>query len=183
MSPLRHSLATRRGTSGFTLIELVMVLVLLGILAVFVLPRIELTRGFDEVGYRDAVRATLEFARKSAVAERRNVLVTLTGNNLNLIIANDGPEGADALNFDIVTNAAKALPLPVPDRHCSAPIPVNRLCAPPNLTLVSTTADLVFSPLGRPITTLGVSLPVTSYTVTGEAPWTITVEAETGHVH
>ena len=64
MSPPRHTLAARRRARGFTLIELIMVLLLLGILAVFALPRIDLTRGFDEVGYRDAVRATLEYARK-----------------------------------------------------------------------------------------------------------------------
>ncbi|GAB3498213.1 hypothetical protein GCM10027399_23120 [Curvibacter fontanus] len=166
MSPLRHSLATRRGTSGFTLIELVMVLVLLGILAVFVLPRIDLTRGFDEVGYRDAVRATLEFARKSAVAERRNVRATLVGNNLTLTIENVGPESSTGL-------FPRALALPTPDRRCGGA--ANQLCAPGGLAL-SGPATLDFGPLGRPS-------GAATYTVTGDAPWTVTVEAETGHVH
>lgn len=175
MSPSRYTLAARCRARGFTLIELIMVLVLLGILAVFALPRVNLTQGYDEVGYRDAVRATLEYARKSAVAERRNVRVALGSNNLALVIANDSPEGAAALNFDIASNAARALALPTPDRRCAAPIPVNQLCAPANVTLAGP-ATLTFSPLGRPDA-------AASYTVTGEDPWTVTVEAETGHVH
>ncbi len=170
MSPSRHPLATRRGTSGFTLVELVMVLIVLGILAVFVLPRISLTQGFDEVGYRDAVRATLEFARKTAVAERRNVQVALAASNLTLTIENVGPENSAGL-------FPRALALPTPDRRCPAPIPANQLCAPANVALTSATANLVFTPLGRP--QAGGAI----YTVTGGTPWTITVEAETGHVH
>ena len=167
MSPHRHSLATRRGTPGFTLIELVMVLVLLGILAVFMLPRLSLTQGFDEVGYRDAVRSALEFARKSAVAERRNVRVALAVNNLTLSIDDAGPEDGGAGTFP------RNLNLPAADRRCGGAL--NQLCAPTGVTLTGPAA-LSFTPLGQPSA-------AASYAVTGDAPWTITVEAETGHVH
>ena len=153
-----------RGGRGFTLVELVMVLIILGILAVFVLPRIQLTQGFDQVGFHNAVRATLEYARKSAVAQRRNVRVTLAGNNLTLTIANDIPEGGDASNF------VRALPLPTPDPRCGGPD--NQLCAPTGIILGGP-ATLDFSPLGR--ASAGVV-----YTVTGQPD--ITVTAETGHV-
>jgi MSHA pilin protein MshC len=167
MSRIRHSPATRRGAPGFTLIELVMVMIVLGILAVFVIPRLDLTRGFDEVGLRDAVRATLELARKSAVAERRNVRVTLAGNSLTLTIDNVSPEDPGAGSYP------RNLNLPTPDRRCGGP--ANQLCAPPDVTLGGP-ATLTFSPLGRPSA-------AASYNVTGDAPWSITVEAETGHVH
>jgi MSHA pilin protein MshC len=165
MSPLRPILAAPRGARGFTLIELVMVIIILGILAVFVLPRLQLTQGFDQVGFHDAVRATLEYARKSAVAERRNVRVALAGNNLTLTIANDIPEGANANNF------ARALALPTPDPRCGGP--VNQLCAPPGIALGGGPATLDFSPLGR-------ASANAIYTVTGQD--NITVVAETGHV-
>lgn len=172
MSPPRHTLAARRRARGFTLIELIMVLLLLGILAVFALPRIDLTRGFDEVGFHNAVRSTLEFARKSAVAQRRNVQVTRAGNNLTLLIANDSPEGANALNFAGANG--RPLPLPTPDRHCTGG-EINQLCAPVNATYaLGGPGALVFSPLGRPNA-------AAVYTVTNQPD--ITVEAETGHVH
>lgn len=164
MHPPRPLAAAPCGARGFTLIELIMVVLILGILAVFVLPRTDLTQGFDEVGFHDAARSTLEYARKSAIAERRNVRVTLAGNNLTLTIANDIPEGANANNF------ARALALPAPDRRCGGP--VNQLCAPPGIALGGP-ATLDFSPLGRPSA-------AAVYTVTDQPD--ILVEAETGHV-
>ena len=165
MSPLRPIQAAPRGGRGFTLIELIMVLIILGILAVFVLPRVQLTQGFDQLGFHNATRATLEYARKSAVAQRRHVRVALAGNTLTLTIANDIPEGGDANNF------ARDLPLPTPDPRCGGT--VNQLCAPPGVALGGNTLTLDFSPLGRPSA-------AATYTVTGEPD--ITVQAETGHV-
>jgi MSHA pilin protein MshC len=170
MSPPRSLPAAPCGARGFTLIELIMVVLILGLLAVFVLPRTDLTQGFDEVGFHDAARSTLEYARKSAIAERRNVRVTLAGNNLTLTIANDIPEGANALNFDIAGGNARPLALPTPDRRCGGP--VNQLCAPAGIALGGP-ATLDFSPLGRPSA-------AASYTVTDQP--NILVEAETGHV-
>ena len=158
----RHSQAVR--AAGFTLVELVMVLIILGILAVFVLPRIQLTQGFDQAGFYNATRATLEYARKSAVAQRRNVRVTLGVNTLTLTIANDAPETAGANNF------VRALPLPTPDPRCGGPD--NQLCAPAGIALLGP-GTLDFSPLGR------ASLDAV-YNVTGQPD--IGVTAETGHV-
>jgi len=152
---------------GFTLIELVMVLLIIGVLAVFVIPRLDLLRGFDEIGYRDKVRGTLEFARKSAVAQRRNVNVNLSGNDLILTVAADVPEGAAGTTY------GRALVLPSPDRLCAGQ-PVNQVCAPDGITLTGP-ANLQFSPLGRPSA-------AATYTVGGAVPEVITVEAETGHV-
>lgn len=164
MLPPRPFPVVRRSARGFTLIELVMVILILGILAVFVLPRIELTRGFQEVGFHDAVRATLEHARKSAIAERRNVRVTLAGNNLTLTIDNVGPETAGAGTFP------RQLPLPTPDGHCGGS--VHQLCAPPGIALGGP-ATLDFSPLGR-------ASAAATYTMTDQPD--INVVAETGHV-
>lgn len=149
------------------MVELIAMMLIIGVMAVVALPRLDMLRGFDEAGYRDKVRATLEYARKSAVAQRRNVRATLSGNNLALTIDNDIPEGAAAGTYP------RALALPVPDRACGGA--TNQICAPSGITLAGT-ATLSFTALGAPST-------AGAYTVTGDAAHTITVEAETGYVH
>jgi MSHA pilin protein MshC len=149
------------------MVELIAMMLIIGVMAVVALPRLDMLRGFDEAGYRDKVRATLEYARKSAVAQRRNVRATLSGNNLALTIDNDIPEGATAGTYP------RALALPVPDRACGGA--TNQICAPSGITLAGT-ATLSFTALGAPST-------AGAYTVTGDAAHTITVEAETGYVH
>lgn len=173
-----------RAQRGFTLIELVVTMIVVGILAVVALPRLSLLRGYDEVGYRDKVKATLEYARKAAVAQRRNVCVQVAGDFLMLTIENAIPESAagtcvDPTNFPNIdaTNFPRALALPVADRACGGA--TNQVCAPANITLTqngNAIGHLAFSPLGRPSA-------AASYAVTGTDSYTITVEAETGYVH
>jgi len=152
------------------MVELIVTMIIVGIMAVAVLPRMDLLKGFDEIGYRDKLRATLEYARKSAVAQRRNVKVALAANNLTLTVDNDIPEGAAANTFP------RALALPGPDQACGGT--TNQVCAPSGVTLAGP-ATLTFSPLGRPSA-------AASYTVTGVAPafatYAISVTAETGYV-
>ena len=168
-----------RKPRGFTLTELVVTMIVIGILAVVALPRFDLLKGFDEIGYRDKVRGTLEFARKAAVAQRRNVQVTLTGNNLSLNIASDVPEGANANTFD------RTLALPTINKDCSAPA-ANKICPRSPVVLSSGPALITFSPLGVPGGTSNCVVSARQdycYTVRGDADHIVTVEAETGYVH
>lgn len=145
-------------------------MIVIGILAVVVLPRVSLLQGFDEVGYRDKVKATLEYARKAAVAQRRWSCVSLAGNDLTVTIDLNIPE-----NYVAGTCPANALALPATDKSCS-PSASNKVCHPTGVTLTGPVAPLLFSPLGQP------SAGAT-YTVTGTTTATITVEAESGYVH
>lgn len=144
---------------GFTLVELVVTMVVIGILAIAVIPRMDLLRGFDEIGFRDQFRATLEYARKSAVAQRRNVRVNIAGGVVTLTIDTDIPEGVGAGSY------GRSLTLPGSNG--------NTISAPAGVTLAPD-ATLTFDPLGRP--SAGAS-----FSVTGGG--NITVEAETGYVH
>jgi MSHA pilin protein MshC len=74
-----------------------MTILLIGILSATAIPRMNLIDGFDEAGYRDQVIAALQFARKAAVAQRRNVQVTLADNSLSFDVASGAGENHTSL--------------------------------------------------------------------------------------
>lgn len=82
--------------SGFTLIELVMTLALLGILAAVVGPKVFSTNTFDARGFHDETLALLRFAHKSAIAQRRPVCVTFTVTSARLGIDADRNQATGA---------------------------------------------------------------------------------------
>lgn len=143
-----------------------MVMVLMGILATVALPRFNFS-GFKEVGFRDKLKATLEFARKSAVAQRRITCVTLAGNSLALTIDNVPTDAPGA------GTCPRPLALPIADGTCGGP--ANAVCAPNGVVLAGPAA-LSFDALGRPSA-------AAAYTVTGgTSAYTINVTVETGYV-
>jgi MSHA pilin protein MshC len=74
-----------RGLSrGFTMVELILVIALAGILAAVAVPRMVGRNAFDERGFADQLAATVRFAQKLAVAQRREVCVSLTANDATL---------------------------------------------------------------------------------------------------
>lgn len=91
----------RRTASGFTLVELVMTLIIVGILAVVVLPRFADKSLFEARGFRDETLSLLRYAQKSAVAQRRTVCVAVNATGVTLTI-------------DTTT--------PVPDGTCDGPL-------------------------------------------------------------
>lgn len=97
---------TRRPVqAGFTLVELITVLVLVGILAVAALPRFFDQNVFASRGFLDETMAQLRYAQKAAVAQRRDVCVALGGAGVALNIAAAAGAGA-------ACNTALALPNP-----------------------------------------------------------------------
>ena len=161
-----------RGGRGFTMIELITILLLFVIMAFVALPRVDLLRGFDEIGYRDKVRATIEYARKSAVAQRRHVRITTAGNGMTVEISSLDPDTLTPASWPIAF--ARALALPGSASNAVTP--------PAGGTLVASVSPLAFDPLGRPLNaTTGIALAAAAtFNVSGSV---VTVEAETGHVH
>ncbi len=88
---------------GFTLVELIVTMIVVGTLAIAVIPRFADQAGFDARGFRDGTLSVLRYAQKSAVAQRRQVCVTFGAGSVTLRIASDwggacdtdlaGPEG------------------------------------------------------------------------------------------
>lgn len=159
---------------GFTLVELIMVLVLLGVMAVVFLPGLSGTSAVKERGFRDGVFTTLSHARRVAVASRRFVCVTLTagtGSSATVSVAMDPgstPETASSVT------CSQAISLPSTLSACTS----NTLCAPTGVALGGA-ASVVFDPLGRSVSTPG-TLVAATVTVSNQA--SVTVAADTGLV-
>ena len=75
---------------GFSMIELVITILIVGILAVAVVPRFFTTSDFETRGYYDYVANTLRYAQKTAIAQRSVVYAKLdtTSGQVSLCFAN-----------------------------------------------------------------------------------------------
>ena len=170
----------RRRSAGFTLVELVVVIILVGILAVAAIPRF-FDRGFEERGFHDGVKAAIQQARKVAVASRRYVCVSNTngvGAAASVAVTMDTriPEGNEGNNVVCaVGGSTVAIALPATRQGCAA----NAVCAPNGVALGGN--GVVFDPLGRPVSNAkAVLAAAVTITVTNEPA--IVIQPETGAV-
>lgn len=89
-----------RGAAGFSMVELVMTIVIIGILAVVAIPRMG-TSEFRALEFRDKAVAALRYAQKTATSHRRTVCVAFTASTVTLTIDHDksGGCGGQALTL------------------------------------------------------------------------------------
>jgi MSHA pilin protein MshC len=155
---------------GFTLAELVIVLVITGILAVVAVPKLFDKSEFAARGAHDFVASALRYAQKSAIAMRRNVCVSVSGSAL-------------AATYATSAGSAQACgagnPLLHPSNGLAYADPANAL---PGGASVAAAASLLFDATGRPLSAPSVPLAsALTITVNGYAV-PVTIEPETGLV-
>ena len=75
---------------GFTFIELTVVVIVVGILAVIAVGKLTSTEGFAAQGYFETAKAATRFAQKTAVAQRSVVVVVVNPTSINLCYTDAG---------------------------------------------------------------------------------------------
>lgn len=151
------------GQGGFTLVELIVVIVLAGVMAAVFAPRWRGGTGFEERGLRDQIVAGLRYAQKSAIAARRTVCVQFSSAPDRVDFTISGAYGA--------ANCAGGSALAGPDGANLSVV------ASGNSGFSASPASLVFDAAGRPNAAASVA-------VNGlPAALNVVVESETGYAH
>ncbi len=151
---------------GFTLIELVVIMMIVGILAVVAIPRLFDRAASDAAGFSDQTRSALRFAQKSAIAQRHNVCVSIAANALTLTQA-VAPGAATACTVPLINPATGQ---------------AYAMASPAGVTLAASASPFGFNGLGQ----LSLAATVTvNISVPSDATLnrTIAVETGTGYVH
>lgn len=105
-SPVRAALKAAR---GFTMMELIVVIVISGVLAAVVLPKFDVATGAGGRAYADTVKAGMRYARAIAVGHRRLVCVSFDASS-NLIIRIASANPATTCDADLDGNSVFASP-------------------------------------------------------------------------
>lgn len=139
--------------NGFTLIELIVVISLLSILAIYIVPRLNLDV-FRETGYFQQASASIRYAQKLAIASGCQINVSINAGGCNLTWGTCGA----------ATGAAVSNPGTGSTNFCPDSTPGSTSDLPANFS---------FDKIGRPSAAQSIDL--------GDR--IIEVEAETGYTH
>ena len=154
----------RAADRGFSIVELVATLTVIGILAVFAVPRMIDRAAFESRGFYDQAQALVRYAQKIAIAQRQSppkppIFVVISTDQIRLCY--DAP---------CVT--------PVADPESGAPF---MLPAPTGVTLDPPTT---FSYSGSGAPSSGGVITINVYSAgTGDVNRAFSIEPQTGYVH
>lgn len=143
---------------GFSLIELVTVMVIVGIVALFAAPRFFSTNPFSERGFYEDALAAVRYTQKFAIASRCTVTASFT--------AGTGPAGSYTLTYNSCPDGSSGTVQRPGDGNFTN-------TAPAGVAVSASPSSVSFDRIGRPSA-------ATTITVGSRS---LQVEAETGFVH
>ena len=150
---------------GFTMTELIIIMVLVGVLAVSVMPKLQATIALRDDSWRDGLVTAMRYAQKTAVSHRRLVCVSVADTSVTLTIASANPATSCDQN---VTGPTGAAAFATADNSAM-------------LTAVSPAGVLYFQPDGR-VTSDGAGATASTRIISLTGTSSIAVRGETGHV-
>ena len=169
---------------GFTLVELVAVIIIVGILGAAASARFMGRASFDSVAFADQSAALLRYGQKVAIAQNRNVYARVQANGVALCYDSTCGVGQRVLAPGGANSASKAT-------KAACALDTSWACeAPAAQVTITPLAQFYFDALGKPF--LATDLPptpvslFTTRAITVKADTsvrTITIEMETGYVH
>lgn len=74
----------RRHGAGFSMVELVVTISIIGLLAAFTIPRFVSIEGFDSRGFHDEAIGVVRYAQKTAIAWRRTVFICVSATEIRV---------------------------------------------------------------------------------------------------
>ena len=149
---------------GFTMVELIAVMLLVGVLAVVALPRLDGTLGLRGTAWRDQVLAAVLQARSLATGHRRLVCLTVATGAVQMAMASANP--ATSCNTTV----------PGPDGDARWAVDAQSLAV-----TVSPAGMLYLQPDGR-ITSDGAGRTAVNVSIAIAGETALQITGETGHV-
>jgi MSHA pilin protein MshC len=181
-------LRRRMQRNGFTLVEMISMLIIISILALVALPRFFNSQTFDARVFFDQAQSMLRQAQKIAIAQNRNVHVRLDSTSLAFCFVPFAADGTCSNQVPAPTgkNSGSAATLAICGNSntwfCeAAPTDVNYASAP-------VTPYFYFNALGKPFYPANI-LPISNFSrldlsfTGGGLTRHLFIEPETGYVH